>query len=143
MRRGFALATALLALVCASALLAALAFAAREEIVLAGLAHHAQVALTTAERAAWSAAASLDSADLRRQPGSTRAVSLTAAPADSISASVTRLEGDLFLAVGEALAGQGRRYGRRRVGLLVRVVVDSLGSASWAPLAGRNWVDMP
>ena len=143
-RTGAALAGAIVALVCCSVLLSALAFTAREDHVLGIHARDAQQAFTSAERAAWTAFATLAPADTAMLPGETKGVTVDPDPVDQAGASVTRLNSAVYFAVGEAAVRSHRGAPLwKRVGILARVQRDSLGGVSFAPLPDRAWAELP
>ena len=133
-----------MALVCCSVLLSALAFTTREDHMLGTHARDAQRAFTSAERAAWIAFAALVPADTAMLPAETRDVPLDPAPADEARASLTRLAGTVFHAVGEAaVRGHGGALLWKRVGILARLQRDSLGGVSFELLPDRAWAELP
>lgn len=143
-RRGAALLSAVLALVCVAALLIATAWTGREEYLISSIASEAQVAFAAVEHGVWTGVAVIDSADLARPLGHTRTVSIRHDSGASTAVSITRLSSDLFLVIAEAFFGQtGGRRGSRRVGVFARARGDSAGRVSVAPLAQRAWVELP
>jgi hypothetical protein len=143
-RRGAALAGAIMALVCLSVLLSAMAFAAREEQLIGIAARDAERAFTSAERAAWTAVAAFVPADTALEIGSTREIPVSAAPADTIAATVTRLAPALLLATGEAaVRTPGGAFMARRVGIFARFIPDTSGGGAFEPLPERAWAELP
>lgn len=143
-RRGGALIGAVVALVCVAALLTAIAHAGREDYLLSSLATEAQVAFAAAEHGVWTGVAAIDSADGLRPLGDTRSVSIRHGNGASSVVMITRLSGDLFFVVAEAVSGSmGGRRGSRRIGVFARTRSDSTGRVLAAPLTQRAWVELP
>jgi hypothetical protein len=143
-RRGAALISAVLALLCVAALLTATALTGREDYLISSSATEAQVAFAAAEHGVWTGVAVIDSADAARPLGSTRTVSIRHGSGMSTAVTVTRLSSDLFFVIAEAFSVRnGGRRGSRRIGVFARARADSAGRVSAAPLAQRAWVELP
>lgn len=142
-RAGIALVAALLAIVCIAALLAGLAFIAREDHVVSTVGRDAQRAFTAAEGAAWAAAAAVDSAHLAASPGTGLVVPVPLFSADTVRAGIVRLGAGTLLVFAEA--GVRNRDGHvwRRVGLLADARLDSTGASAVRLLPLRSWVELP
>lgn len=138
-RRGFALITALLAMLCLAALLTGLAFSAREDHALAIATRDSQRAFAAAELAAWSAVNALDSSHLELHVGGESRVQVSA-HADTVEAVLRRLGELTYLALGTAgIRGPGGEWLLRRSALLFSATRDSAGSATAIPAPGRHW----
>lgn len=143
-RRGAALISAVLALVCVAALLSATALIARQDYLLSAIAAEAHDAFAAAEHAVWAGVASIDSADALRPLGDSRSVSIRHGPGTSGTVTITRLASDLFFVVAEAVSSQtGERRASRRIGVFARARADSAGGVSGVPLPQRAWVELP
>lgn len=144
MRRGAALISAVLALLCVAALLTATALTGREDYLLSSIATEAQVAFAAAEHGVWTGVAAIDSGDAARPLGTSRTVSIRHGSGVSTAVTITRLSSDLFFVIAEALSVQiGARRASRRIGVFARARADSAGRVSAAPLAERAWVELP
>jgi hypothetical protein len=144
MRRGAALISAVLALLCVAALLTATALTGREDYLLSSITTEAQVAFAAAEHGVWTGVAAIDSADAARPLGDTRTVSIRHGSGVATAVTITRLSSDLFFVIAEAFSAQtGGRRASRRIAVFARAQVDSTGRVSAAPLTQRAWAELP
>ena len=143
-RRGVALISAVLALVCVAALVTATALISREDYLVSSNATEAQLAFAAAEHGVWTGLATIDASDVLRASGDTRSVSIRHGPRTSTAVEITRLSGDLFFVVAEAVSAQtSSRRASRRIGIFARAHTDSTGLVSGVPLPQRAWVELP
>jgi hypothetical protein len=141
-RNGFALATALLALLLISALVTAVFFAATEETRIGAASAKRQLVLSAAESAVemtiagwkwdWAPAVGIDA---------TRATAIEgfAAP---VVVYVTRLDSTLYWIVADAADSSSGSGVSRRIGVAVRVLIGPDGSITIDRISERPWSEL-
>lgn len=144
MRRvqGFALASALVAIVLVAVLVTGALFASAQESQSSSAQITDQKLLPLAERAALMTASAWPCSGCDLLPvGSVNIQNQAAPPPLASSALVTRLDSAVYLITGEArlMAGESIRA-QRRVSIAVKITRDSLGNSFALPITGDWWV---
>lgn len=140
--RGVALALAVFAIALSGLLVAAVFAGALREQRAGEYAVYSQQALEAAESSLVRAMAEWDQAGLGALAvGQDRALATEAAGRNRARATVTRLNGQLYLiaGLGERMDGADSILARRKLGIVVRV--DS-ASGAVRPITGRSWAQL-
>src|SRR5215217_4998171 len=140
-RHGFALATALVAIVLIAVLVTAALFASNEETHASAAELADEKAFAYAERAAVHAAGSWACAECDVMTvGSVIIRNPVPLPPLESTVFITRLDSALFLITGEGrIIDSGGARVRRRVSIAVKTSRDSLGVTTATPLRGQYW----
>jgi hypothetical protein len=141
-RPGFALASALVALVLIAVLVTGALFASSQESHASGAQLLDQKVFAFAERAALETAGSWTCPECDLLPvGSVIIRNPVAPPPLESTVYITRLDSTVFLITGEGrISDSGAQPVRRRVSIAVKITRDSLGTSSSSRIAGDSWV---
>lgn len=141
-RSGFALASALVALVLVAVLVTGALFASSQESRSSGAQLDDQKVFAFAERSALETAANWTCPECDLLPiGSVIIRNPAAPPPLESTIYITRLDSAVFLVTGEGrISGPGASKVRRRVSIAVKITRDSLGMSSSSRIAGDSWI---
>ena len=141
MRRGFALAAALVALVLIGVLVTGALFASSQETRASAAELADEKAFAFAERAAVSAVAAWACPECDLMPvGSVIIRTPIPSPPLESTVYITRLDSAVFLITGEGrIVDNGSIRAKRRVSIAVAITRDSLGGTSAARLRKQYW----
>lgn len=142
MRRGFALAAALVALVLIAVLVTGALFASSQESHATGAELDDQKVLAYAERSAVEAAGNWECPECDLLPvGSVIIRNPAASPPLESTVYITRLDSAVFLITGEGrITASGASKARRRVSIAVKITRDSLGAITSSRIDGDSWI---
>ena len=142
MRRGFALAAALVALVLIAVLATGALFASSQESRATGAELDDQKVFAYAERSALEAAGNWVCPECDLLPaGSVIIRNPAASPPLESTVYITRLDSAVFLITGEGrISGSGASKARRRVSIAVKITRDSLGIITSSRINGDSWI---
>ena len=141
-RPGFALASALAALVLIAVLVTGALFASSQESQSSGAQLLDQKVFAFAERSALETAADWTCPECDLLPvGSVIIRNPVAPPPLESTVYITRLDSAVFLITGEGrISDAAARAVRRRVSIAVKITRDSLGTSSLSRIAGDSWI---
>ena len=141
-RQGFALLTALLALVIIAILVTGALFASSQESHSAGIQLIDQKVFAFAERSALQTAAGWTCPECDLLPiGSVIIRNPVSPPPLESTVYITRLDSTVFLVTGEGrISESGASAVRRRVSIAVKITRDSLGTSTASHIAGDSWI---
>jgi len=142
MKRGFALAAALAALVLIAVLVTGALFASSQESHATGAELDDQKVLAYAERSALEAAGNWVCPECDLLPvGSVIIRNPAPSPPLESTVYIHRLDSAVFLITGEGrISGSGAPGARRRVSIAVKITRDSLGTITSSRIGGDAWV---
>jgi len=141
-QRGFALLSAIVALVLIAVLVTGAPYASSQESHSAGAELADQKLLSFAERAAVETASNwvCPGCDLLAAGSVIIRNSASSPPLES-TVYITRLDSAVFLVTGEArIMSSGAQISRRRVSIAVKITRDSLGVFSASRIRGDSWI---
>ena len=141
-RSGFALVSALVALVLIAVLVTGALFASNQESHSAGAQLDDQKVFAFAERSALESTANWACPECDLLPvGSVIIRNPVAPPPLESTVYITRLDSAVFLVTGEGrISDSGASTMRRRVSIAVKITRDSLGISSSTRIAGDSWI---
>jgi type II secretory pathway pseudopilin PulG len=141
-RPGFALLTALLALVLIAVLVTGALYASSQESRSASVQLMDQKVFAFAERSALQATANWTCPECDLLPvGSVIIRNPAASPPLETTVYITRLDSAVFLVTGEGrISESGASTVRRRVSIAVKITRDSLGVSTASHIAGDSWI---
>ena len=141
-RPGFALASALVALVLIAVLVTGALFASNQESHSSSAQLLDQKVLAFAERSALETAANRTCPECDLLPvGSVIIRNPVARPPLESTVYITRLDSAVFLVTGEGrIRESGASTVRRRVSIAVKITRDSLGTSTSSRIAGDSWI---
>ena len=140
--RGFALVSALIALVLIAVLVTGALFASSQESRSAGTQLMDQKVFTFAERSALETVANWTCPECDLLPvGSVIIRNPVSLPPLESTVYITRLDSTVFLVTGEGrISESGASAVRRRVSIAVKITRDSLGVSTASHIAGDSWI---
>lgn len=141
-KSGFALASALVALVLIAVLVTGALFASSQESHAAGAELLDQKVFAFAERQALETAGNWACSECDLLPvGSVIIRNPAASPPLESTVYITRLDSAVFLVTGEArISDSGVSNARRRVSIAVKITRDSLGTITSSRISGDSWI---
>lgn len=141
-RQGFALLTALLALVLIAVLVTGALFATSQESRSAGTQLVDQKAFAFAERSALQTTAGWTCPECDLLPiGSVIIRNQVSSPPLESTVYITRLDSTVFLVTGEGRTSEsGASTVRRRVSIAVKITRDSVGTSTASHIPGDSWI---
>jgi type II secretory pathway pseudopilin PulG len=141
-RAGFALVASLIAVVLLGALIVGAFVSVTEEARIAGGIKSSERILVVAESAVEGDAAGWAILQADSLAAGGRVVRSTVIDGFQVSTTLVRLNSSMFWLIGDAAEGAIPGSNHRRIGLLLRRVVDSTGRGSLLRLEERGWSEL-